>query len=274
MENIRIKKANKSIKKNQAGFSFVELLVSVAIFGVILFSLNAMLNANTKVTQNQSNSAQANIAARQSLLRISDIVIQAQYIYPANQILELNIASSTKTIVTGKNAIAVLLPQGTTYCPGNGQQYCGYVISVEERSLFNSTLGNSKHASDYVLAGWRAYNLNWDRDTNPSTDLTTWLDVSKEVLIDSIVAGSGSESTDLASINRIAVSKSAAAFDDELKPKFSNLSADKANAIGLIASISPKIVVAYDNGSGVKQVKRNTHIYARAIPRGSLPNPE
>lgn len=274
MNNINSKITVKSLNNRQAGFSFVEMLISMAIFGVIMVGMNSMLAVSSKATRGQSNAANANMAARQSLLRISDLLAQAHYIYPAGQSIQLTlIDTSTENIQTGANAMAILLPEGTTYCPGSGQQYCGYIFSVENRGMFSSLLVNSKHASDFALVGWRAFNITWTQDDVPAIDLDAWSNVTRELLVDSIIIfdsikGTG---TDLGSFDRLDVSKTNTYYDNE--KNFSNQPADKGQANSLIASVRPNIVIAYGGSSEDKVVARTSHIFARAIPRGSHPNP-
>ncbi len=272
MQNIKLSRQN-SLTKSKAGFSLVELLISMAIFGVIMLGLNSMLIANSKATQNQSSAAETTVAAKQSLLRISDIVAQAHYIYPSEQaITVIQGNGDQKTITTGTNALAVLLPEGSTYCPGNGHKYCGYIISIENRSSFSNLLGASSHSTNLVLAGWRAFGLIWPQYTVPTNVLDTWTNVQKELLVDSVVAGGTANQTDLGSSARLYASRTNTQFDDD--QDFSILAANKNQADGLIASIEPRIVVAYGTGNNRKEITRSSHIFARAVPRGSLPNPD
>ncbi len=274
MINVENELTIKSNTNRQAGFSFIELLISMAIFGLIMLGLNSLLGASNKVTQGQGNAAYATMAARKSLLRITDIVSQAHYIYPSGQVISLELSTGgTKEMVTGENALAILLPEGTTYCPGNGQSYCGYIISVEDRTMFESFLANSKHASNSILVGWRAFNLTWFKETVPSTALNTWDDVKIELLVDSVVPHdeNNPNGTNLASFDHLFVSRTNTTFDNE--NLFSNYSENKNQPNSLIASIEPRVVIAYGNNGGSKKVIRESHIYARAIPRVSLPNP-
>lgn len=257
---------------HKSGFSFVELLVSIAIFGVIIVALSSMLVSTNKVSQGQSNAAHATMAARKSLLRITDLVTQAHYIYPAGQTIELNLATGgTKNIQTGPNALAILLPEGTTYCPGAGQSYCGYVISIEDRNMFANILVNSEHTSEFALVGWRAFNLSWEREDIPAIDISIWNAVREELLIDSVIPDSQANGSDLASFARLDVSKVNTSYDND--HLFSNLPEDRDQANCLIASIEPKIIIAYGSSSGDKRVERSSHIFARAVPRANQPNP-
>lgn len=252
------------MSNSKAGLSMVELLISMAIFGVIIGGLSTMLASNGRLTKGQTNAATANMAARKSLLRITDMVAQAHYIYPANQNISLG---ANINIETGRSALAFLLPSGTTYCPGSNQTYCGFVISVENRELFEDILGNSEQSSNFVLAGWRVENLVWPKDGIPSQSLVAWNNATSELL-----AGSVDKSmTDLASAEKLDSAKSNAMYDKEKLFSISELHRDQAD--GLIASVSPSITFVYGSSTTDKKISRSTHIFARAIPRGTPPNP-
>ena len=143
--------------------------------------------------------------------------------------------------------------------------------------MFESILGNSKHATDFALIGWRAFNLTWIPETIPANSLNSWAEVKEELLIDSVVQrdANNPEGTDLASFDHLSVSRTNTAFDNE--NLFSNQPENKDQPNSLIASVEPRIVIAYGANRGneriSKKVVRASHIFARAIPRASLPNP-
>lgn len=262
--------------KKKRGFSLVEVLVAIAIFGVLMSALVGVLNANSGATSQQVSNVNASLAARLSMLRITEIVSQAHYIYPAGQTLTMNLKSgNSSTIVTGQSSLAVLLPEGTTYCTdpngksANGQQYCGYVFSIEDRSMFSNLLGNAKHETDSVLVAWRSFNIDWVKSAVPSTALGTWTGVERQLLADSVVPVSAG--TNLGGADILTVSEVRPKFDRDIF--FSYEESDTNQATGLIRAVTPYLGVRLGKKESEAAFKR-THIVARSIPRGALPNPD
>jgi prepilin-type N-terminal cleavage/methylation domain-containing protein len=128
--------------KHRTGISLIELLISMAILGILLAMLTAFLVNNQQVTTTQISNATLSNDLRLAHLRIGEIVAQAHYIYPSGQTISINGTAYT----TGKEALAVLVPRGTTYCDDNNssdRDYCGFAYVIVNRSPYVSLLGPS-----------------------------------------------------------------------------------------------------------------------------------
>ena len=259
--------------KHRQGFTLVELLISVAILGGLLVALNAMFVSNTNLARQQTNSVDAEQTVRLAMLRIGELIAQAHYIYPAEQTLTLNSTTGvTTTVTTGVDTLALLVPGGSTFCSDTGQTYCGYIVNIRDRGIFESVLGDGS-ATEFALVEGRNSGMTWNRDAIPASALTVWSGVSLAVLADSIVPFDGTDGSDLASFNALASAKAGAVFDEPvIPPRFSNDPADRNSANGLILSVSPTIVVKQKGQKGGNIMKRG-YYFSRSIPRANQPNP-
>ena len=253
------------------GVSVLELLVTLAILGVVLAALSAFFSANLRLSDEQTDLADANLAVRLSLLRMSEIVSQAHYIYPAAQTITLE----GKTFTTGPDTLAILVPVGTAFCDptSTDSTYCGMLFTIEDRSTYAGFLG-ANAASNFVLTEWRALNrLTWDQSTVPAQSLTNWgaAELPAGVLADSVLPASAANGSSLAAAADLTIARETPLYDDESKFLYSN--ADRTSAQGLVQSVNVRLVVR-SNARNQGDVSRSSFAYARSIPRGAQPNPD
>lgn len=255
-----------ALSRHSAGVSLLELLVAMSVFSLLIVGLSQFFSINTRISKQQILGAEAGEVSELSLLRMSEVLLQAHYIYPANQTISITPVGGllSRTLTTGSNALALLVPSGTTYCPGTTKTYCGFIYSIEDRSAFSSIL-TTEAKTDKALIEWRTSNLLWAKNVFPSVTISTWTNVSWGVLADSVDASA----SDLASVQKLTSSRESSIYDDD--NAFSLLPSNRNAANGLILGVEPSIAIRY--GSDSKLSSKSSYIFSRAIPRASLPNP-
>jgi prepilin-type N-terminal cleavage/methylation domain-containing protein len=257
--------------RHNLGLSLVELLIAMAILGILLAMLSAFLMSNQRVTTTQITAATLSNDVRLAHLRIGEIISQAHYIYPSGITLTIN----AKTFVTGKAGLAILVPRGTTYCKAEGasattQDYCGFAYVIDDRSPYTSLLGLGNPSSE-VIAEYKQEGLTWnpkDAVTNEKTPaelgvLTVWPNATANPVADSV----DSAQTNLAGNLDPALRKGA--FDD--KAGF-DLTTPTDNAKALISAVTSTIALKRTINGKPVSVSRDNYVFSKAIPRSALPN--
>ncbi|RDI95049.1 type II secretion system protein [Meiothermus sp. QL-1] len=243
------------------GLSLVELLVAMAIFSVVLTLASSLLFNNQNLTSRQVLAGQVHEDVRLATLRLSDIVAQAAYIYPNNVPI---ILPGGLVVTTGSQALAVLLPPNSAYCPVAGALYCGFVFRVEPRAPFVADLGQTQGNSGFVLAEYQVRGVSWPANTNPAQIAQNWLSLplhARGVIADSVDPGR----TNLGSLY-FAGSESSVDRVLAVLGSVSGLTTSSPNA--LIGAVRVEVAVRYTNGP---QAARQAEIYARSIPRSVPP---
>jgi prepilin-type N-terminal cleavage/methylation domain-containing protein len=239
----------KSVSSLQRGLSLVELLIAMAILGILLAMLSAFLIDNQRVTNTQITAATISNDLRLAHLRIGEIVSQAHYIYPSGQ----NLSLGTTTFTTGAAALAVLVPRGTTYCKAQGatataRDYCGFAYVIEDRTPYVSLLGLGD-TTNQVIVEYKVEGLEWNptkaanAKETPAEFLTSWPAASTSPVADSV----NPAATDLAGLGQLERSSRTGTFDNE---------------------------AGFDLGVVLDEEKalRDNYVFSKAIPRNSLPN--
>ena len=242
--------------KGNRGITLIELLIAMGVLGIVLSVAFAFFVSAQGTTSQQSLRSEASLATRLSFLRTGELVAQSAYIYPANQTLTLG----GKSVATGPAALALLLPEGSTYCPGSGKTYCGIVYSIEPRTPYKAMLGERAGTTGMVLAEHRVNNLVWNVDTLPTKN---WGAPSTGIVADSVDAAASSLSAGGQLGFGFGVGYDA-------KETFSKGDSTAANA--LIQSVAPRVAVRFTSSGGVSS-EESGFFFSRAIPRGALPNP-
>jgi prepilin-type N-terminal cleavage/methylation domain-containing protein len=250
--------------KRSKGFSVVELLVSMGILGVLLTLLGSFLVSNQRITSEQITAATLENETRLAFLRMSEVISQAQYIFPEGQTLII----SDQTFTIGANAIAVLIPGNTTYCrdsdPGT---YCGFAFTVESRTPFTTVLGSGDGTSGFALIETRVLHLEWKRGLVPAqqADLFTWktygrpTDYRRSPITDSI---------DTANTDLFTSTKLASFVDFDVT--FNTVDINASNA--LLNAVESKIYLRRTVRGKTLSIERSNYVFSRAIPRSMLPN--
>lgn len=258
-----------------AGFSLVELLISAAILGILLTTLALFLNSQQKVTTEQISQVTLTNAAKLSLERMQDIVAQANYIFPAGQTISLNNPGQGKnlSIVTGSRTLAVLIPNGTSYCQLTdltAKRYCGFLWTIEGRGEYLSFLGNHAVGSDYALIEYKVMDLSWAQFKNPAVELANW--TASPTTVSPVVDGVDLATSSLAAETNLTLATVTANFDgDTFKAKGSGKKASDVD--GLVSTVEPSLTLMAKNGAKTFSAKRSVVMFARAIPREAFPNP-
>lgn len=249
--------------KKILGFSIVELLISMGILGVLLTLLGTFLINNQRITGEQITSATLENDTRLAFLRMSEIISQAQYIFPEGQPLVVG----GQNFTTGANAIAVLVPDNTTYCKdADTGKYCGYAFTVESRTPFAAVLGLADGTSGLALIETKMVNLEWSKGGIPAQEasLYTWSspghpgDFRRSPITDSIDASN----TDLFTTTKLAAYSD---FDEN----FSTSNPNAANA--LLNAVESKIYLRRTINGKNLSIERSNFVFSRAIPRNMLP---
>jgi prepilin-type N-terminal cleavage/methylation domain-containing protein len=248
------------INKQRLGLSLVELLIAMAILGILLATLSAFLISNQRVTSQQITAATLNNDLRLAFLRMSDVISQAQYIFPPDQKLMINGAEYT----TGAQALAVLVPAGTTYCP-IAKDYCGFAFTIEDRTPFEDQLGANAGTTNLALIETNLRGIEWKKDQLPTAmpTLYTWNTLNRFPITDSV----DGVKSDLASFDKLEPSKDTS-FDKGFEVNKATITVADYNTY-LAASVNSTVSLERRVSSKTLGISRNNFVFSRAIPRGS-----
>jgi prepilin-type N-terminal cleavage/methylation domain-containing protein len=253
--------------KQRSGFSIVELLISMGILGILLGLLSSFLITHQKVTRDQITHVTLENDTRLAFLRMSEVISQAQYIFPEGQALILG----GKTFSTGSQAMAVLIPADTTYCSkGKSGSYCGYAFTVEDRTPFDALLGPDGGTSGLALIETFVQDLEWDKEVVPSqeSNLFTWgskgkpKDFRRSPITDSIDA----------STTNLMQSTKTATYSDFDSDTFDFSQSTAGTSDDLLLAIESKLFLQRKVGGKNLNIERSSFVFSRAIPRSRLPD--
>ncbi len=246
----------------QQGLSLVELLISMAILGILLGVLTAFLIGNQRVTSNQITAASLNNDVRLAFLRISEIVAQTHYIYPAGQTLTINGASYT----TGKDMLAVLVPEGTTYCDatpsGTPATYCAFAYAITDRAPYITKLGNGAGTTGFALIEFKQTGLLWTKGSQPTSVLAIWASAASSPVVDSVATTSS-----LAALINLEKGTSSNYDGPAVFSTTANLDTSK----GIVAAVNSSLVLERTVNGKAVTVTRNNFVFSRTTPRPTQP---
>lgn len=241
------------------GFTVVELLVAMAVLGILLGVIAFFMTSTMRVTNNQSEMAVATADARLALFRVSEVARQASYVYPPD--VEITVAGAG-TFTTGEEALALLVPAGTTYCRVTGETYCGFLFYVGPRTRFVPPL-RANGATNLALAELRAVGLEWPRSVVPALTITSWPAGNDALLADGVV----SSGTDLG--NDVQVTALQSVYDDWLEFTYTDSPLGARSLLnGVKVSLQLERVAA---GRSVESLQ-TLELFARSVPRNAPPN--
>jgi len=252
---------------NRRGFSLIELLLAATILAIILSILGGFLVSNSRISTQQITAAEANMTVQQSLFRLTEIVSQAHYIYPANQTLSVTSdRGRAKSFTTGRDVLALLLPIGNNYCRPTtpAERYCGFVFSIEPRAPYEQVLGEGEGTTGLVLVEWTTNNLEWETGKLPPT---AWKGAKVGVLTDSVATGKNGSS--LGSPANLHLATTQSLYDEDVGFLIQQ-GTEKTEPKALIGSVEPRITVQYKARPDI-EVSREAYAFSRAIPRGNQP---
>ncbi len=133
--------------RRAAGFTLVELLITMLILSVILIISLALLNSSQQAANLQQAKTGALNDARAALSRVTESLSAASYIYPAG--VTITVASDIagqggNQVVTGPGAVAMLVWDGVNTAP---PRYKGVVYYLTDRANFAADLGSAPAGS-------------------------------------------------------------------------------------------------------------------------------
>jgi prepilin-type N-terminal cleavage/methylation domain-containing protein len=243
------------------GITLVELLVAMAILGVVLALASQLIVQNQSIGNRQVQAGRMHEDLRLATLRMADVIAQAAYIYPNDASLRVKVGTSTITVDTGSQALAALLPGGSAYCSVPSSSYCGFLYRVEARAGYTEVLGNLPGNSGFVLVEYQAPGLSWSADSVPSRD---WSGVTavRGVVADSVLP---TETV----LGDLAFSGTSDGIDHRvLITPANNPEATTSHPNALIGSVQVRITLSFQNG--LRAVRR-TEVLARGVPRAIPP---
>jgi prepilin-type N-terminal cleavage/methylation domain-containing protein len=182
--------------RQQSGFTTLEMLLAMAVLGIILTIAANLLQTNQKVTDAQQARTTSLEDARLAASRIAETINQAAYIFPAGKSIKVGGLTGqglSNQMTTGLNGLALLVPDGRSPV-----RYHGVIFYLADRTKFLNDLPNlpSNRVGPRVLVEARTGNdsdpgeLEWPRNSLPNL---TWAASIKEgVLVDGMLEeGSG-----------------------------------------------------------------------------------
>lgn len=207
---------------NKNGYTLLELLMSFIILAIIMLSASEFTVSIFKSAFSHSIQLKNANNARFSAERVFDQIGIADYIYPANINLSLNIGGSVTSINTN-NAVAYLLSDQTDSTPPN------YYLKV-----FYLQKNSDGYYDLYEFSSNTAF--NWDINTAPSTNITSATGTSSKIA-ENIISEESSLSYTLNNDNGVT--------DSILLGSISNTATNNANA--LIKGISWSLKLQLQN---------------------------
>lgn len=244
----------------QAGITLIELLIGMAILGIIMTVAAMLFSTTGRVTNQQDRQVDAAASARLALFRMGEIVRQANYVYPPGTTISI---PGHGSFTTGTDALAVLVPAGTTYCAGTASVYCGFLYGIVNRNAFVPPLRDSG-ATNEALVEFRVEGIDWPKDAVPALTITGWPSGGNVGLI--------SDGLDRAGTNlggNVFVSPLEAIYDDvtnfSLDPNVITLNS-LVNGVDVVVNLRRSSVL------GATGAQQRVEVYTRAVPRSAPPN--
>jgi prepilin-type N-terminal cleavage/methylation domain-containing protein len=247
-------------RAQRSGFTTLEMLLAMAVLGLILAIAAALLQTNQRVSDAQQARTNSLEDARLAASRMAETINQAAYIYPAGKRIRLLSGiglGGASGVTTGADALALLVPDGLNSTP---RRYHGVVFYLADRQKFLTDLPNlpSNRIAPWVLVEARTGldgtgAIEWARDTLP---ILNWDAVINEgVLVDGMV-DDGSNSTNNANLMVDASFSPSAGIDQTVfNAGLRGNKPDKSAANALLLGVSFRLSVRV---SAVGQAVSNT----------------
>ncbi len=245
--------------KRSAGITLVELLIGMAILGIILTVGSALMISTGRISNQQDRLVEAAASARLALFRMGEIVRQAAYVYPAGTTITV---PGQGSFVTGEEALAVLVPAGSTYCDIGGSLYCGFLYGITNRAAFSPPLP-AQGATNEALVEVRVEGIDWPKDAVPALTLTSW---------PAGAAGLVSDGLDRSGTNlgaRLFIAPIEAVYDTAV-----NFSIDPSvmTARSLVNGADVSVNIRRLGTAGNADSQQRVEVFTRSVPRSVPPN--
>jgi prepilin-type N-terminal cleavage/methylation domain-containing protein len=189
-------RARHNLNGPKSGFTTLEMLLAMAVLGIILTIAAAFLQTNQRATDAQQARTTTLEDARLAASRIAETINQAAYIYPAGSRIQVNdglVGTDGKnTVMTGRNALVLLVPEGSSGIP----EYRGVIFYLAARTTFLDVLpalSSDRIAQSVLVEARSSTTIPWAKNqSNPPS--STWnVKMDEGVLIDGMVESSVSD---------------------------------------------------------------------------------
>jgi prepilin-type N-terminal cleavage/methylation domain-containing protein len=181
---------NPSRHKQRAtnGFTLIEVLIGMAILGVILVAASGLLQGNQRVTSDTQTRSNALGDARGAISRMTETLSQASYIYPEGSTITVTDGlvgqGATNTVITGPDAVAVLISDGATPPTYKGVIY--YLANRDDTTFAADLpqLPADRIAQLVLVEAQTVTNIAWAPKSTPQSN---WgINASEGVLVDGV----------------------------------------------------------------------------------------
>jgi prepilin-type N-terminal cleavage/methylation domain-containing protein len=259
----------------RSGFTTLEMLLAMAVLGIILAIAAALLQTNQRASDAQQARTNSLEDARMAASRMAETINQATYIYPAGKQITSGTGLGGATgVTTGSDALALLVPDGLNSTP---RRYHGVVFYLADRQKFLVDLPNlpSNRIAPWVLVEARtgldgAGAITWALDKLPPLDWSA--SINEGVLVDGMInkleggAKSGSDLMRDASFSPSAgVDKTV--FNKGLRVNNSGMAAADALLLGVSFQLSIRVSAVGQAGSTTPSALIPGLGTARNVPR-------
>jgi prepilin-type N-terminal cleavage/methylation domain-containing protein len=266
----------RNTKAQRFGFTTLEMLLAMAVLGIILAIAAGLLQSNQRATDAQQARTNTLEDARMAASRIAEAINQAAYIYPAGKRITANGMTGrggANGITTGGDALVLLLPDGLNSTP---RRYHGVVYYLTERAKFPNDLPNlpSNRVAPLVLVEARTNPdgpgaITWVRDSLPPLDWDTT--INEGVLVDGMVDDGSSNETNSDLMASASFSTSAGidgtVFNKGLRANAPLLTAADALLLGVSFQLSVRVSPVGQAGSTAPSTRIPGLGTARNVPR-------
>lgn len=246
--------------QKSSGLTLVEMLIGVAVLGVVLTIGTYFFSSTASITNRQDQLATVANDARLALFRMSEVVRQAGYVYPPG--VSITVAGSG-TFTTGQGVLALLVPAGTTYCMVSGSVYCGFLYYVGNRSAFVPPLSASSGFTGQALGEIRVTGIQWAKSAVPALTIRNWPAGDLGLLSDDV---SGAN-TNLG--NDVRISGLEAIYDDAMQFHYA---ASPLSARSLLNGVNMTLTVQRNALGGEAGSTQSLEVFTRSVPRSAPVN--
>jgi prepilin-type N-terminal cleavage/methylation domain-containing protein len=189
--------------RDHRGFTTLEMLLAMAVLGIILTVAAALLQSNQRATDAQQARTGSLEDARMAASRMAETINQAAYIFPAGVRIQVTGGmvgrDGTNGVTTGGDALALLLPDGSS---GTLRLYRGVIYYLADRTKFLDVLPDlpsSRIAQSVLVEARSSTTISWAQNQSGPPSPLWNVKMDEGVLVDGMV-DDGSSSTNNANL--------------------------------------------------------------------------